>query len=31
MDINAFFRDLIAKINFLLYEITLMFHNLFNS
>lgn len=28
MDFNAFFRDLIAKINFFLYDLTLFFHNL---
>lgn len=31
MDINAFFRDFIAKINFILYDITLFFHNLING
>ncbi len=28
MDFNAFFRDLIAKINFFLYDLTLFFRNI---
>lgn len=28
MDLNAFFRDLIAKINFFLYDLTLFFYSL---
>lgn len=30
MDFNAFLRDLIAQINFFLYDVTLAFHNLFD-
>ncbi len=30
MDFNAFLRDLIAQINFFLYDVTLAFHNFFD-
>lgn len=30
MDFNAFLRDLIAQINFFLYDMTLAFHNFFD-
>lgn len=30
MDFNAFLRDLIAQINFFLYDMTLALHNFFD-
>ena len=31
MDFNEFLRELIANIDFWLYDVTLFFHNLFNG